>query len=111
MDALYEKLDSREGEKFVFRLAKASHRATQDIGVVKSVRNSEGAILKKPSEVQRRCVEEEHYRSNLKQKGDGVFQPPGYQVECSYNEAVRAAGRLMFERIGPNLTGAVRLHA
>ncbi|XGW22691.1 hypothetical protein V3C99_005138 [Haemonchus contortus] len=40
MDALYQKLDSREGEKFVFCLAKARHRATQDIGVVKSVRNS-----------------------------------------------------------------------
>uniref|UniRef100_A0A7I4XUI9 Reverse transcriptase domain-containing protein n=1 Tax=Haemonchus contortus TaxID=6289 RepID=A0A7I4XUI9_HAECO len=51
MDALYEKLDSREGEKFVFRLAKACHRATRDIGIVKSVRNSEGAILRKPGEV------------------------------------------------------------
>ncbi|XGW13282.1 hypothetical protein V3C99_013707 [Haemonchus contortus] len=57
MDALYEKLDSREGEKFVFRLAKARHRATQDIGVVKSVRNSEGAILRKPGEVRRRWKE------------------------------------------------------
>ncbi|XGW01142.1 hypothetical protein V3C99_013812 [Haemonchus contortus] len=47
MNALYEKLDRREGEKFVFRLAKARQRATQDIGVVKSVRNSEGAILGK----------------------------------------------------------------
>ncbi|XGW05889.1 hypothetical protein V3C99_016337 [Haemonchus contortus] len=57
MNALYEKLDSREGEKFVFRLAKARHRAIQDIGVVKSVRNSEGAILRKPGEVRRRWKE------------------------------------------------------
>nr|CDJ90886.1 Endonuclease exonuclease phosphatase and RNA-directed DNA polymerase (reverse transcriptase) domain containing protein [Haemonchus contortus] len=57
MDALYGKLDSREGEKFVFRLAKARNRATQDIGVVKSVRNSEGAILRKPGEVRRRWKE------------------------------------------------------
>nr|CDJ88558.1 endonuclease-reverse transcriptase HmRTE-e01 [Haemonchus contortus] len=57
MDALYEKLDSREGEKFVFRLAKACHRATRDIGIVKSVRNSEGAILRKPGEVRRRWKE------------------------------------------------------
>ncbi|XGW18669.1 hypothetical protein V3C99_002905 [Haemonchus contortus] len=34
VDALHEKLDCREGEKFVFRLAKARHRATQDFGVV-----------------------------------------------------------------------------
>uniref|UniRef100_A0A7I4XVU9 Transposase n=1 Tax=Haemonchus contortus TaxID=6289 RepID=A0A7I4XVU9_HAECO len=57
MDALYEKFDSREGEKFVFSLAKARHRATQDIGVVKSVRNSEGATLRKPEEVRRRGKE------------------------------------------------------
>ncbi|XGW34123.1 hypothetical protein V3C99_018149, partial [Haemonchus contortus] len=57
MDVLYEKLDSREGEKFVFRLVKARHRATQDNGVVKSVRNREGAILRKPGEVRRRWKE------------------------------------------------------
>uniref|UniRef100_A0A7I4YVT3 Reverse transcriptase domain-containing protein n=1 Tax=Haemonchus contortus TaxID=6289 RepID=A0A7I4YVT3_HAECO len=53
LDDLYEKLDSREGEKFIYRLAKARQRATRDIGVVKSVRNSEGAILRKPGEVRR----------------------------------------------------------
>nr|CDJ94780.1 endonuclease-reverse transcriptase HmRTE-e01 [Haemonchus contortus] len=57
MDAFHEKLDSREGKKFVFRLAKARHRATQDIGVVKSVSNSECAILRKPGEVRRRWKE------------------------------------------------------
>ncbi|XGW03141.1 hypothetical protein V3C99_014828 [Haemonchus contortus] len=60
MDALYEKLDSQEGEKFVFRLAKARHRATQDIVVVRCVRNSEGAILRKSGEV----LNEEFARKN-----------------------------------------------
>nr|CDJ91569.1 RNA-directed DNA polymerase (reverse transcriptase) domain containing protein [Haemonchus contortus] len=57
MDALCEKLDSQEGEKFVFHLAKARHRATQDIGVAKSVRNREGAILRKHGEDRRRWRE------------------------------------------------------
>nr|CDJ98508.1 endonuclease-reverse transcriptase [Haemonchus contortus] len=48
VDALYERLEGREGEKFVFRLAKERNRATQDVGVVKSIRSSEGAILRKP---------------------------------------------------------------
>nr|CDJ83595.1 Kinesin domain containing protein [Haemonchus contortus] len=56
MDALYEKLESREG-KFVFRLAKARHGATQDIGMLKSVRNSESAILRKPGDVMSRWKE------------------------------------------------------
>ncbi|VDO64954.1 unnamed protein product [Heligmosomoides polygyrus] len=35
MDALYEKLDGPEGEKFAIRLAKARHRVSLDIRVVK----------------------------------------------------------------------------
>ncbi|VDO74381.1 unnamed protein product [Haemonchus placei] len=58
MDALHGKLVSREGEKFVFRLAEARHRATQGIGVVKPVRKrDEGAILRTPGEVRRRWKE------------------------------------------------------
>ncbi|XGW23143.1 hypothetical protein V3C99_005413 [Haemonchus contortus] len=64
-DAPYEKLDSKEGEKFVFRVAKARHRATQNTGVMKSVRNSEGGILRKPSEVRR------HVNSLVKDMNDG----------------------------------------
>uniref|UniRef100_A0A7I4Y216 Reverse transcriptase domain-containing protein n=1 Tax=Haemonchus contortus TaxID=6289 RepID=A0A7I4Y216_HAECO len=57
MEALYEKRDSREGEKSVFCLTEARHRASRDIGVVKSVRNSDGAILREPDEVRRRWKE------------------------------------------------------
>ncbi|VDO89556.1 unnamed protein product [Heligmosomoides polygyrus] len=37
MDALYEKLDEPQEEKFAIRLAKAQHRACVDIRVVKTV--------------------------------------------------------------------------
>ncbi|VDO41092.1 unnamed protein product [Haemonchus placei] len=57
MDALHEQIDIRKGKKFVFRLAKTRHRDTGDTGSVKSVRNSEGVILKKPGEVRRRSTE------------------------------------------------------
>nr|CDJ97133.1 endonuclease-reverse transcriptase HmRTE-e01 [Haemonchus contortus] len=97
MDALYEKLDSREGEKFVFRLAKARHRATRDIGVVKSVRNSEGAILRKPGEVRRRWEEyfdgllnEEFARQNSSQL-EATAGPINLWTE---NEVRRAMGKI-----------------
>ncbi|XGW16608.1 hypothetical protein V3C99_001788 [Haemonchus contortus] len=97
MDALYEKLDNREGEKFVFRLAKARHRATQDIGVVKSVRNSEGAILRKPGEVRRRWKEyfdgllnEEFARQNSPQL-EATADPFNLWTE---NEVRRAMGKM-----------------
>ncbi|XGW34515.1 hypothetical protein V3C99_018435, partial [Haemonchus contortus] len=57
--------------------AKARHRATQDIGVVKTVRNNEGAILRKLGEVKRRWKEyfdgllnEEFARQQLPVRGN-----------------------------------------
>ncbi|XGW28385.1 hypothetical protein V3C99_008284 [Haemonchus contortus] len=53
MDSLYEKLDGREKEEFLIRLAKARHRATKYTAVVKFVKNTERAILRKLGEVRR----------------------------------------------------------
>ncbi|XGW18605.1 hypothetical protein V3C99_002873 [Haemonchus contortus] len=100
MDALYEKLDSREGEKFVFRLAKARHRATQDIGVVKSVRNSEGAILRKPRERQRldgiaivawKALGEEESQV----RGVPISKQKGDAMECSIYRGIRLTAHTM----------------
>ncbi|VDP09328.1 unnamed protein product [Heligmosomoides polygyrus] len=57
MDALYEKLDGPEGEKFAIRLAKARHRAFLDIRVVKTVKSADGRVLRKPVEVRERWKE------------------------------------------------------
>uniref|UniRef100_A0A7I4Z1G1 Reverse transcriptase domain-containing protein n=1 Tax=Haemonchus contortus TaxID=6289 RepID=A0A7I4Z1G1_HAECO len=86
MDALYEKLDSREGEKFLFRLAEARHHATQDIGVVKSVSNREGAILRKPSEATAGLIdlwtENEVRRAMGKMKVGKAPGPDGVPIEA-----------------------------
>ena len=42
MDALYEKMEGRNAEKFVFGLAKTRHRATQTIRMVKFVKSTDG---------------------------------------------------------------------
>uniref|UniRef100_A0A8L8JVB6 Cadherin domain-containing protein n=1 Tax=Heligmosomoides polygyrus TaxID=6339 RepID=A0A8L8JVB6_HELPZ len=51
MDALYKELDGPEGEKFTIRLAKARHRVSLDIRVVKAVKSADGRVLRKPVEV------------------------------------------------------------
>ncbi|VDO75398.1 unnamed protein product [Heligmosomoides polygyrus] len=51
MNALYEKLDGPEREKFAIRLAKARHRASLDIRVVKAVKSADGRVLRKLFEV------------------------------------------------------------
>ncbi|VDO60794.1 unnamed protein product [Heligmosomoides polygyrus] len=44
MDALYEKLDGPEGEKFAIRLAKARHRGSLGILGVKTVKSADGRV-------------------------------------------------------------------
>uniref|UniRef100_A0A183GLM9 FH2 domain-containing protein n=1 Tax=Heligmosomoides polygyrus TaxID=6339 RepID=A0A183GLM9_HELPZ len=67
MDALYEKLDGPEGEKFAIRLAKARHRASLDIRVVKTVKSADDRVLRKPVEVRERW--EEYFKELLNEKG------------------------------------------
>ncbi|EYC38363.1 hypothetical protein Y032_0722g1834 [Ancylostoma ceylanicum] len=42
MDEFYEKLDGSQGEKPVFRLAKARHKASLDLSEVKAVKDEDG---------------------------------------------------------------------
>ncbi|VDP17149.1 unnamed protein product [Heligmosomoides polygyrus] len=57
MDALHEKLDEPQKEKFAIRLGKARHRACVDIRVVKTVKSADGRVLRKPVEVRERWEE------------------------------------------------------
>ncbi|VDO91282.1 unnamed protein product [Heligmosomoides polygyrus] len=66
VDAVYEKLDGPEGEKFAIRLAKARHRASLDIRVVKTVKSAEGRVLRKPVEVRERW--EEYFKELLNEE-------------------------------------------
>uniref|UniRef100_A0A183GWI8 Reverse transcriptase domain-containing protein n=1 Tax=Heligmosomoides polygyrus TaxID=6339 RepID=A0A183GWI8_HELPZ len=66
MDALYEKLDGPEGEKFAIRLAKARHRASLDIRIVKTVKSADGRVLRKPVEVRERW--EEYFKELLNEE-------------------------------------------
>ncbi|VDP55815.1 unnamed protein product [Heligmosomoides polygyrus] len=72
MDALYEKLDGPEGEKFAIRLAKARHRASLDIRVVKIVKSADGRMLPKPVEVRERW--EEYFKELLNEEFSGRLE-------------------------------------
>ncbi|EYB93784.1 hypothetical protein Y032_0179g755 [Ancylostoma ceylanicum] len=54
MDELYEKLDSTQGEKHVFRLAKARHKASLDLSEVRAVKDEDGKVLRDPVAVKQR---------------------------------------------------------
>ncbi|EYC43100.1 hypothetical protein Y032_0503g2638 [Ancylostoma ceylanicum] len=54
MDELYDKLESSQAEKHVFRLAKARHRASLDVTEVRAVKNEDGEVLRDPVAVKER---------------------------------------------------------
>ncbi|EYC46334.1 hypothetical protein Y032_0401g787 [Ancylostoma ceylanicum] len=54
MDDLYDKLESSQAEKYVYRLAKARHRASLDVTEVRAVKSEEGDVLRDPMAVKER---------------------------------------------------------
>ena len=44
-DRLYRKLETKEGEKEVFKLARARERSTRDLGVVRCIKDEDGRVL------------------------------------------------------------------
>ncbi|EYB90344.1 hypothetical protein Y032_0221g2564 [Ancylostoma ceylanicum] len=54
MDELYEKLDGSQGEKHVFRLAKARHKASLDLSEVRAMKDEDGKVLRDPVAVKQR---------------------------------------------------------
>ena len=53
-ERLYQKLESKEGEKEVFKLARAKARRTRDLGSTKCIRDRDGEVLIEDSKLQER---------------------------------------------------------
>ncbi|EYC31707.1 hypothetical protein Y032_0003g1195 [Ancylostoma ceylanicum] len=51
MDELYKKLNNSHAEKYVFRLARARHRASLDLSGVRAVKCEDGKVVRDPVEV------------------------------------------------------------
>jgi len=53
-DRLYHRLGTKEGEKEVFRLARARARKTRDLGVVRCIKDEDGKVLYEDVEIKER---------------------------------------------------------
>ena len=53
-DKLYRKLETMEGEKEVFKLARARERRTRDLGVVRCIKDENGKVLSEVAEINER---------------------------------------------------------
>ena len=54
MDELYDKLDTKEGEKEIYRIASERDRKTKDTGKVFTVKDENGNVLKESEEIKNR---------------------------------------------------------
>ena len=51
---IHERLDSKEGEKEVFKLASAGERRTRDLSSVRCIKDEDGKVLTEDTKVQER---------------------------------------------------------
>ncbi|KAK6765461.1 hypothetical protein RB195_025398 [Necator americanus] len=55
--AVYDMLDTREGERAVYRLVRARHRSTLDMEHTKIVKGADGTVLRRPGQILERWRE------------------------------------------------------
>ena len=69
MDELYDKLNTKEGEKDVYRIASERERKTKDTGKVFAVKDENGNVLKESEEIKKRwkIYFEELYKKKIKE--------------------------------------------
>ena len=53
-ERLHQRLNSKEGENEVFKLARARERRTRDLGSVRCIKDEDGRVLVKDAKVQER---------------------------------------------------------
>jgi len=53
-DKLYQKLETKESEKEVFKLARAKERRTRDLGHVMCIKDENGKVLSKDAKIKER---------------------------------------------------------
>jgi Reverse transcriptase (RNA-dependent DNA polymerase) len=94
---LYRKLETKEGEKMVFKLARTRERATRDIQQVKCIKNREGRIILQGEEVRSRWGEYFSGLLNEENSREALEELKGIEtvVDRIQVEEVRAALKRM----------------
>ena len=110
LESMYENLESREGQKRIFKVAKERNKASKDITAVKQIKDKDENVLVDPDMIKQRW--KDYYEELLNQenprvrRGGGVGRlgevPPITETEV--NEALRKVKR--GKGVGPDLIPA-----
>ena len=110
LESMYENLESREGQKRIFKVAKERNKACKDITAVKQIKDRDGNVLVDPDQIKQRW--KDYYEELLNQenprvrRGGGVGRLGGVTpiTEMEVNEALRKVKR--GKGVGPDLIPA-----
>ncbi|GJY05232.1 leucine--tRNA ligase [Tanacetum coccineum] len=108
---LYKRLDSKEGENDIYRIAKARDRRKRDLGNVRFIKDGDGRTIVNEDAIRRRWKEYffdlfNGQRSGRTEEVDSIGTNPQYNCYCSrikhteVKEALRKMGRK--KAVGPD---------
>ena len=94
-DRLYEQLDTKEGEKNIFRIAAERNRKSKDVKAVRTVKDENGNVLKEDNEIKERwrgyfekLMNEENERIPTEQR-ESIAGPIGEITRREVEEALK----------------------
>ena len=85
---MYDNLESREGQKKIYSLAKSRNKATKDINKVKQIRRTDGTVIRKHEDIQRRW--KEYFERLLNEENERLIHEDGQPNEGATGGVERA---------------------
>ena len=76
---MYEEMETKEGQKKMHRLARARNKATKDITNVKQIKDTDGRVLSKTEDIQKRW--KGYFERLLNEENDRLYWDDGQPIE------------------------------
>ena len=71
MDELYEKLETSEGQKSIYKIAKSRDKASKDLTHIRQIKDKNGRILSKEESI--RARRKEYFEKLLNEKNPRII--------------------------------------
>ena len=103
---MYDDLDTREGQKKIYSLAKSRNRASKDMTKVKQIKREDGTVIRRHEDIQIRW--KEYFERLLNEENERLVQEDGIPNEgltsrVERNEVVRALAKMKNSKaVGPD---------